>query len=339
MKKTLVAIAALVAVGAVSAQSSVTLYGRLGAYAAVKKTTDAAGVTTNPGLRVDSGGASSSRIGMQGVEDLGGGLKAKFKLEGSVGLDSGTFTGFNRNSWVALEGGFGTVSAGLQWTPFDSAYGANDPQGYANYSAHYMVFNNTKGLGGIGSHGDTFNRANSLMYTTPNMGGFSGKLMWAPGEDAASSSLSSQYTAVSLHYNNGPISVNFAAEKQRPMGGVIRDTDGMVLGGTYDFGVAKATFDYVTGKGATGKDKGYAIGFGVPMGPANWQFAYARDKTTNATGAVNNGIVKGFSTNVNYALSKRTDIFVAAARLTGTVAGATSSSKYTEYGVGIRHNF
>ena len=63
MKKTLVAAAALAFVGAASAQSSVTLYGKID-WEVVSKTARAVttGVRTNPGIKVDSAGLSGSRV-------------------------------------------------------------------------------------------------------------------------------------------------------------------------------------------------------------------------------------------------------------------------------------
>ncbi|MEO6624335.1 MAG: porin, partial [Burkholderiaceae bacterium] len=70
MKKTLVAVAALAFVGAASAQSSVTLYGKIDWEVVSKQTrTVTTGARTNTGIRVDSAGLSGSRWGMKGVED------------------------------------------------------------------------------------------------------------------------------------------------------------------------------------------------------------------------------------------------------------------------------
>src|SRR2546427_11704097 len=80
MKKSLIALAVLAASGAAMAQSSVTLFGIVDTNVAyVNK--DAAG-DSRYGL--GTSGASTSRLGLRGTEDLGGGLKAGFWLEGEI---------------------------------------------------------------------------------------------------------------------------------------------------------------------------------------------------------------------------------------------------------------
>ena len=110
MKKSLIAVAALAAVGAASAQSSVTLYGVVDTgYGVVQTKTEQGGVTTKTrttGLM--SGNLSGSRWGLKGQEDLGNGLSAVFNVETGFNSVKGDFTdGFNRRSVVGLKGSFG----------------------------------------------------------------------------------------------------------------------------------------------------------------------------------------------------------------------------------------
>src|SRR5688572_19055288 len=79
MKKSLIALAVLAAAGAASAQSSVTVYGRV--VAAVMKTPGAS-------ARIDTTNGTS-QLGFRGVEDLGGGLKATFDLRHRFATESG----------------------------------------------------------------------------------------------------------------------------------------------------------------------------------------------------------------------------------------------------------
>ena len=105
MKKSLLALAVLGAfAGAASAQSSVTLYGKLDLGFA-----KAAGSADK---QVADG--SRSRVGFRGVEDLGGGLKALFQFEHRFNPDDGTVT--NAAFWygistVGLGGSFGVRGA------------------------------------------------------------------------------------------------------------------------------------------------------------------------------------------------------------------------------------
>src|SRR5215475_7395837 len=84
MKKSLLALAVLTAIsGVASAQSSVTLYGKVDLGLVYD-----AGSTLSKSVRVSSGVTGGSRIGFKGVEDLGGGLKASFQLETGFCADS-----------------------------------------------------------------------------------------------------------------------------------------------------------------------------------------------------------------------------------------------------------
>jgi predicted porin len=115
MKKSLVALALMGAVGAAHAQSSVTIYGTVDA--GVSRTTH----TTNDATQI--GKRDNNKLGFRGVEDLGNGLKALFQLEIRYEPDTGTLENGNRpffqgQSRVGLQGSFGTVRLGRGLTAF-----------------------------------------------------------------------------------------------------------------------------------------------------------------------------------------------------------------------------
>jgi len=105
---TIIAALALLAAGTASAQSSVTIYGRMNVSAEQQENIGANGkqkVLQN----------SASRLGFKGTEDLGGGLKASFILEHGLNADTGTVSGsafWGRQSEVNLSGGFGMLRLG-----------------------------------------------------------------------------------------------------------------------------------------------------------------------------------------------------------------------------------
>ena len=108
MKQTyIVATLALLAAGAVSAQSSVTIYGRVNTSAEQQENIAVAG--KQKVLQ-----SSASRIGFKGSEDLGGGLRANFILEHGFNSDTGTAGAsfWGRQSEVNLAGGFGMLRLG-----------------------------------------------------------------------------------------------------------------------------------------------------------------------------------------------------------------------------------
>jgi predicted porin len=136
MKKSLVALAALAAVGAASAQSTVTLYGVADVWLGSQKVeTRPNGNVAFTGVRqnlLNSGGYNGSRFGFRGTEDLGGGLKANFVLEQGITVDDGKmadtkdFRQFNRQAYVGFSGGFGEVRLGRQYTAYDTLRGATN---------------------------------------------------------------------------------------------------------------------------------------------------------------------------------------------------------------------
>ena len=108
MKQTIIVAAlALLAASAASAQSSVTIYGRLNVSAEQQKNIGANG--TQSVLQ-----NSASRIGFKGTEDLGGGLKAGFQLEHGFSPDTGAAANpfWGRQSEVNLSGSFGMIRLG-----------------------------------------------------------------------------------------------------------------------------------------------------------------------------------------------------------------------------------
>ena len=248
MKKTLVALAALATVGAAFAQSTVTLYGKID-WTIQNQTQSVAGVKTaigNSGMQVNSAGLSGSRWGMKGSEDLGGGMKAVFDLQSGFAIDSGASAQggllFGRQAYAGLSGGFGTLTAGRQYSPIDTVWGTYDGQGYTTNSAMSYAWNG--GLGGLtaagattttgscsaavisltsnptfcrGIHAEPGRINNSLLYTTPAMGGFQAQFMYAPGENKvaspnATAQSAGSYTGFLVGYANGPLGVHLGYE-------------------------------------------------------------------------------------------------------------------------------
>lgn len=109
--------------------SSVTLFGVVDL--AVRYSDN--GIATLKSL--ESGGMTSSRFGVQGVEDLGGGMKAAFWLEGGFLADTGANAPFSdtprfwgRRATLSLLGdGMGELRVGRNQTPFFNMYLSFDP--------------------------------------------------------------------------------------------------------------------------------------------------------------------------------------------------------------------
>ena len=353
MKKTLVAIAALTLVGAVSAQSSVTLYGRIDASIGSVKTERAGVTVSDPGVQIRSGGHTGSRWGLRGSEDLGGGLKANFTLEQGFSIDTGAAADstkqFNRQAFVGLSGGFGSLNVGRQYDITDNIYAMYDAMGYSGYSAMGYAFNvGCSGLGtlgagtlGAGGSGDCLGRQdNAVMYSTPNMGGFSATAMWAPGEDKSATQSAGRAVGIMANYAMGPIAAGVGFQSNKAVGGKTRtDTN---LGASYDLGAAKLFLQLESGKNnntvGTGKDTGYGIGVVVPVGAASLAAGYATEKQKIAGNKVSDA--KSFGLLGRYDLSKRTYVYAAYRNgETDPTAALAPTVKTTQYGLGLVHNF
>jgi len=341
MKKTLVAIAALAAVGAASAQSSVTLYGRIDASIGNVKTTTGGVTTADPGIMIRSGGHTGSRWGLRGSEDLGGGMKANFTLEQGFNIDDGAASSarqFHRQAFVGLSGGFGKLDIGRQYDITDNMYGLYDPMGYSGYSAMGYAFNVGCGTGGSGDC--VARQDNSVMYTTPSMGGFSVAAMWAPGEDKTPAVSAGRMYGVMANYNNGPIAAGLGWQSNKAAGGQARtDTN---FGASYNLGVAKLFLQLEQGRNkntvGTGKDRGYGLGAVIPFGAASLTAAYAFEKQEIGGAKVSDA--RAVSLLGRYDLSKRTYVYAAYLRgETDPTAAAAPTVKRTQYGLGLVHNF
>ena len=184
MKKSLIALAVLAASGASFAQSSVSVYGIADIW--FGQTSGSAPTVSQTVL--NSGGVSGSRWGLKGSEDLGGGLKANFLLEQGFALDTGVSgAGFNRQAYVGFSGGFGEVKLGNVYTAYDDISGAANA---AFDSALAPVSGVWKSTGYVS------NPNNNIYYASPSMGGFSGAVSYALGENKTGRELAAPFTAL-----------------------------------------------------------------------------------------------------------------------------------------------
>lgn len=369
MKKSLIAIAALAATGAF-AQSSVTVYGVIDA----GYTRDSGGLV--PGAttvnRLDSGIMSGSRLGFKGVEDLGGGLKANFVAETGFCADSNAgapnfCTGGNnfmgRQATVGLSGGFGAVDLGRQYTPAFVVLTTIDPFATGTAGQIVNLFDSAGGYGAANVQTGNPRMNNTFKYSSPSFSGFTASIAYGFGEVAGNNS-ASRSTGFNAEYSNGPVYVGLGYHTARnALIGVGADQrKNLILGGTYDFGVAKAHFAYGTTKndiaqGAftaaqiaaptigsinNGDGRNVMLGVSVPVGAGNIKASYIRhdDKGVNNFDASQIGI--GYF----YSLSKRTTLYTAYSKISNknggfyTVGNAGNSGiGNSAFNLGVRHTF
>ena len=377
MKKTLVALAALAVVGAVSAQSSVTLYGRIDGGLAKNTTKVNGNKVADVGMQVVSAGYTGSRWGLRGSEDLGGGLKANFQLEQAFNIDNGNAADagkqFRRQAWVGLSGGFGSMTLGRQYGMIDNLIGNYDAQEYSSWSAlGYVLAANafsTIGGGGVtcdggagtqgtigavanpGFTGNTITNNNcagrinnSIIYTTPNMSGLTANVMWAPGENKSpvTGQGAGNYSGLFVNYAAGPLGLGMAWEKVKSTQVVAPSAISQTLwgfAGSYDLGMMKVYGLYNKGTVSTSgaNDAGWGFGVVVPVSSMTLNVGYGREKTENAAGLKDKNTAFGAS--LHYPLSKRTRVYAEFMNGKITAGGGVNVQKDSNIGAGLIHNF
>ena len=308
MKKTLVAVAALVAATGSFAQSSVTLYGVADASLEVVKGTKSL-------TRVASDNLATSRLGFKGVEDLGGGLKANFVLESAVGVDTGTANStrfFGRAAWVGLSTGFGDLRVGRQDSSIGALAGNTAILGAQAYDDFAIA-------GTFSGSGSKYRRLdNTITYVAPTfVPGLSTQVQYSTAvggsttvgtEDSTGNGkaygLSAQYAAGPFGASLGYISVKTASN--------VKDT-GLLLSGSYDFGAAKVVAYFEQDKTSSAatpeKTKLYGAKVVVPVA-TNFTLSAGLSKAKDtAKTTVDGDDATIIAIKAVYDLSKRTSVY------------------------------
>ena len=316
MKKSLLALAALMAfAGAASAQSSVTIGGKLDLAIGKKIGSPDKGIFDTPGSRLNFGGR----------EDLGGGMFAVFGIEHRFNPDDGsTLTTTNNNfwngySWVGLSGGFGTVRLGRDYTSsFILVQNQVDPFGGDQIPtlrqaslqiapAKVRFANGVKYFNTFGGLTASFDMSEARMN---NAG-------------AADATVANRPWSGALTYAAGPVWLGFSHEN--PGGKKDKLT---TLGAR--FSVGAMTLRGGTSFGTNNSDvkvKGYILGANYRMGAGDFRVGYATNKVDSTS------VAKRFGIGYHYDLSKRTKIYADFAR------DSVPTTDKTGYDFGIQHNF
>ena len=376
MKKSLIALAAMVATGAF-AQSSLTISGQLDAGLVNVKTSTGLSSTAQ-----GQGQFGASRLRFTGTEDLGGGLKASFNLEMQPNMANGGVSGnglFNRGAWLQLgSDSVGALRIGRQATvAMDLICGVDQHGCYSGFNGGGILFNGTNALGrwisgnvgrgqngaaGIstftsgpglaGGAGDVTRVTNAFTYRSPDFSGFSAQLQYALGGAATpnANSGNGNATGLSLNYANGPISAGLSYQATNADLATTSKGNQTTIGATYDFSVVKvgAIFQSESASSVAGsvpswtKASGYALTAVAPLG-AFAPYIKIGSHKTNGTGAY--GIVNGadaamVNIGTTYNLSKRTKVYADFARDgkgNSGIGGNTTAPKVLA--LGLQHTF
>ncbi len=332
MKKSLIALAALAAVGAASAQSSVTLYGVIdvGYGSHVTTTRDSTGSIKSSGVM--DGANAGNRVGFRGTEDLGGGMKADFVIEQGIAITNqvnfaqragatghqidgfaataaatalsgaaGAYgTGTNRQSYVGLSSGMGALRIGYQYTHL---YELATLSGYAVGSegvpgADKAHLHGQAGVGGT--------RANQIQYISPAFSGFTVRASYGSGtgrENIESTAVgtngfttdTNRRVSALLSYANGPASASAAYTSMRMLTGNANAAGTQLVAGaaTSVFNVAGAA-GTVAQSGIARNGNIFQLGGSYDFGAAKLGGTYNRGKNGGAATTATVGVA-GFS--------------------------------------------
>lgn len=368
MRKSLFALSILSTVaGTVHAQSTMTLYGILDEGLMIN--TNAKNVVNgkNVGGRqfsVDSNaGTQGSRWGMRGAEDLGGDTTAIFVLESGINVSTGAFgqggTAFGRQAYVGLaSNSLGSVTLGRQ---YDSI---NDYVGNYGFAAAYGG-STTEHPGDLDNVNHTFRANSTIKYASSNFNGLTFGGTASLGGVAGEISQSSGYS-LGANYGNGPVGIGVAYELFRnpsALGSILNSNASaatfnslnsgylgtkpansmqiITTGGSYQFGAAKIGAVYSNTKymnigafnGATATFNSYELNAFYRLTTAlSLSGEYNYTKGNAVKGDIGDQKYNQFSLLLDYALSKRTDVYLLGTFQTASGTSSTGAAAVADIG-------
>ncbi|HET7633673.1 MAG TPA: porin [Burkholderiales bacterium] len=360
MKKksvTLMAAAVLAMPFAVSAKSTVQIYGK--ARVAYLHADSGAGINSGDML-FNPGG---SKIGFKGTEDLGGGNAAWFQLEETFPLDGEDASWTSRNTGIGLKGHWGLFGAGQWDTPYKQIGGGSDMwQGIGDTGIGGVdaIISNRDTTAGNGTHVPyTFARRHKglLWYDSPDFGGFRFSAAFSDnrGDDAVggvntpdSATGNPRLYSLNASYGNGPLAIGFGYEKHKDFVRSGSNDDAWTLSGAYKFAQVfriglnyehlKYSDDVAAGSGDTQRNSWAVFADWHVSGPHSLHAAYVKANSTSGSQVATLGSVVGnagaggtdanlWALQYGYAFSKRTSVALTYARLNND-----NSANYFQYG-------
>ncbi len=373
MKKSLVALAALAAVGAASAQSSVTLSGIM--KSGVSNTKYSGGAAGNgTGWALNDG---SSRFIMSGREDLGGGLAAVFQIDTRFRIDDNGGAPASSplaagNTFVGLAGGFGSLRVGKLDTHYCLGSDSHGVRATALAASSCALLGNAPSGAALANTAiaNASRSTNIVNYTSPNMGGLVGQFAYtfsnagAGSEGAVGDPGKGRGYNLRADYANGPLNVGASywnnRSESRATGAAFSDQKAFTIAGGFNFGVAtvgltldqsQITTGTIGGASTPYKRRTYSVPLTVPLGSGTLLATYTRAR--DVSGFANTG-ANLTSVGYEYSLSRRTSLGVSYARLTNKAAAsyqlytqtalgghvaATAGQDQSQLYFGVRHTF
>lgn len=327
-----IATAALLAAPALSAQ--VTLYGIIDTSIRYQSNSN---TSTSSELSAQPGAYGASRFGLRGRENLDNGLYTAFQIENGFNSNTGAATDpsrlFNRHSWIGLGGNWGLLSAGRQYSLTHEVIAMNmyDPLGVGGYDETAWF---------VGSQ-YTLRYDNSLKYRHTIKGVQVGLLYAFSGTKGVGDSFGLM-TMVPI----GPFSLGLTHHTDKARNGK-RTTNLVALKYQFDSGTTLHAYTMYSHdkRGLDRKDRLYALGFIHPINPS---FTLSGTYYRNLTKAPESGGRSVFVTRLQYALSKRSELYVEAdhSRVSGSTLSAFNApgkegvnSNRGSFSIGYKHMF
>lgn len=339
MKKSLIALAASLAVGGVWAQSSVTMSGIFKIGAAQTKYSGAANTALNgSGLSVADG---SSRVIIGFNEDLGGGLRAIGQVDMRMRMDDNGGNGPNQvaavsasgvmaqgNTFLGLRGGFGTFRLGKLDTHYCLGSDSHGVRATALQASSCAILGFVQL--GTNSIANASRTVNLIRYDLPQIGGLSGGLAYSTSFSSPEGLLGPQNTAtgvgdkgnamtVNIGYAAGPISVagSYWNAKNELRTSIQKAA---TVTGTFNFGIGTVglTYDvsHAGGLGAEAVRKAFSVPLTFTAGAGTFLATYTKAGDAKRVNTVQNSGATLLSLGYDYALSKRMSIGVSFAKIT-----------------------
>ncbi|MCD2512789.1 porin [Comamonas endophytica] len=334
IQRSLLAVLAIAGTSAATAQSSVTIYGRINTTVEQQK---------NGGTKLTGLFNNASRWGLRGSEDLGGGLKAGFQLESGFASDTGVSEPvyFRRQSEVNLGGGFGLLRLG-NFTS-ESYYATADA---------ISMHNHDTGSSADALYAYVMRDINKLSYRLPALGAFTaeGAVSLSEKEPGARNAFD-----LALNYGAGPLGMGLGYTRNKGAAGVFGayagEADQIALRASYALGDVNlgayyqyATLDRVNGGTAEAKRHALRLAAMYTLGASEFHANFGRaDKIKLGGSKLPGTAANQWTLGYNYNLSKRTKVYGYFTKIDNganiNYLGGAAGEDFRSVAVGVRHNF
>jgi predicted porin len=300
-------------------------------------------------------------LGVKGSEDIAAGMKASYVIEMQPAIDdmnTGSTGLWNRQSFVGLSGGFGAVRIGKQYSNAFNNTVAVDPGGATSVAGNASICVLVAYSKCVDGYDAPLRQSNGIQYDLPEL--FSGLkvgLTKLYGEKDTGSGLADSGTGngFNLSYSSGALYAGYTYDKVKNTAiGLISAADVAAasttdantlttMSASYDLGVAKIGINNTKmSVGSKSLDNTFGS-VSVPFGGNASVWASMGQGSANAVKTSKSADHSSYQLGVNYALSKRTVLYVQHGKieLQNTTNGATSSSKseVTSSALGVHHSF